>query len=414
MLIETLYEEHQERLKREYYTRNTKFSFLPQKIDVAIGVRRCGKTYFMYQTIDELLKKGTASESILYLNFEDDRLLPMNGKKAGELIDSFYTLFPQNHDRTSYLFLDEIQNIEGWAKLVRRLFDSKNVKLFLSGSSAKILSREIATELRGRSFATEIWPYSLQEFAQIQKVTLQNGIGGRKSQDYATGLLRDYMQQGGFPETLNVEDWQRRRILQDYVDVVVFRDIVERYRIANASLAKYLSRVLIRSIGRRFSINKTFNDLKSQGRKLSKDTLYELMNHFEDAYLMFQVPAYSTSERLRQTSPKKIYAVDMGLAAAYNINTQTDRGQLFENTLYLHLRRNYEEVFHYNTKNGNEVDFLVLDKTGQIQLYQACFDITEAATLEREQRALNEAQEELGVEGTLVTPAKFVQMEQVG
>jgi predicted AAA+ superfamily ATPase len=408
-LIRTLLEEFRIRLELDQVERDLELPGIANKIDVVVGMRRSGKTYFLFQQIRRLLAQGTALEAILYLNFEDDRLLPLDSDRASQLVDAFYALFPENHDRLCHLFLDEVHQIENWALWVRRLHDTRRIRLYLTGSSAKLLGREIATELRGRALTTEVWPYSFTELLRAKGMSMERSLLGRASLDKLLKLLHGYLAGGGFPEVAQLDAWQRTRILQDYVDVVVFRDVVERHRITNVSVARYLTQVLLRSIGRSFSVNKVFNDLKSQGRRVSKTTLYDYIGHFEDAYLCFAVPLHDRSPRRAETAPRKIYAVDPGLAAAFTPAPDQDLGQLFENLVFLDLRRRGCDVTYYLTRSRYEVDFVARHPTGQIELVQACYEPRDARTLERETRALREAELELGLEGTLVTPESYLE-----
>lgn len=410
ILLQTLLEEFHAKMKT--FTggilREANFSDISNKIMVAIGMRRTGKTYLMFQTIQKLLKEVPISR-ILYLNFEDDRLYPMTGQQFGELIDSFYTLYPENHDNACYLFFDEVQNIEDWQLVIRRYSDTKNVKIYLTGSSAKLLSKEIATSLRGRSIATEIWPFSFKEFLRAKQIPLLDSspLLGKKSLDQLRGWLRIYLDQGGFPETTFLDTSDRTQILQDYVSVVIFRDIIERYKITNISLVRYMIKTLIKNVGCGFSVNKFFNDLKSQGFSVGKTTVYDYLDYIEDAYLAFAVPLYSESLRKTQTNLRKLYAVDTGLVKAYTTSVSKDFGHHFENLVYLDLRRSRHEVFYYLTESRREVDFFARDSQGEWHLYQVCWTIDDPKTLERETLALNEAEKELGIKGQIITPESY-------
>ncbi|MEM1244691.1 MAG: AAA family ATPase, partial [Pseudomonadota bacterium] len=218
-LIETLIEESLQTLTqaRKGVYRHYEFPQTENMIKVAIGMRRSGKTYFLYQTINKLLEQGIKREQILYINFEDERILPMDAKQMGVLLDSFYTLYPKNHQRKCYIFLDEVQNVTNWYLTVRRYFDSKNVELFLTGSSAKLLSKEINTSLRGRSLAIEILPYSFNEYLAAHGIKLSMDPFGRASFDIALNHLRQYINLGGFPavQFLATKDW--RETLQSYL-----------------------------------------------------------------------------------------------------------------------------------------------------------------------------------------------------
>lgn len=390
-------------------TRDQNFPRIPNKIKAVIGMRRTGKTYFLLQYIKSLTKDTIPLSRILYLNFEDDRLLPCSQQKLRELLDDFYALYPENHDHLCYLFLDEIQNVEEWAIVIRRYYDTRKVQIYLTGSSAKLLSKEIATSLRGRSISIEIWPYSFTEYLAAHKVSVDTKVIGKKIHDQSMKHFHQYLNCGGFPETIFLEDSDRIRILQDYVDVVIFRDIIERHKINNIILIKYIIKTLLKNIGSGFSVNKFFNDLKSQGFSVGKMTIHDYLSYIEDAYLAFTLPLYSESIRQTQTNPKKIYAVDTGLVNAYSTSVSKNSGHLFENLVYLDLRRQNHEVFYYLTRSRYEVDFLSRSLDGNLHLYQVVWDINDPDTMQREMRALEEAEKELGIKGKLITPQVYIQ-----
>jgi predicted AAA+ superfamily ATPase len=479
-LLLTLLQELQDRVAAfaDGVERETKLPPIPNKIMVTIGMRRTGKTYFLLQHIEKLLKENVALTRILYANFEDTRLHPLTFENLSALLDGFYSLYPENHDQLCYLFLDEIQNIENWEAVIRRYFDTKKVKIYLTGSSAKLLSKEIATSLRGRSIATEIWPFSFTEFLTAKKIRLPE-IYGQKSLDKLTHWLKIYLKQGGFPETLEferemenklIEIWRkvlgtqninnnsnffdlgghslsaieiivainkqlganidlknmleaqtinqlnnmlgiaeenRRRILQDYLSAVIFRDIVERYKVSNIELIRYMINFMLKNVGCSFSVNKFYNDLRSQGHTIGRVTVYNYLNYIEDAYLAFTVSLYSESFRKEHTNPRKIYAVDTGLVSACTFGFAENTGHHFENLIYLDLRRANHKIYYYLTKTRKEVDFLTQDLLGKWHLFQVCWDTTDAQTLERETTALQEAEEELKITGECVTPSNY-------
>src|SRR3989344_3674375 len=429
---------------KDLVDRDVRFPKAPNKIKVAIGMRRSGKTYFLYQTILKLLEDGADQTSILYINFEDDRLVPLNEKKMAEFVDAFYALYPENHDKKCYFFFDEIQTVEQWPLVIRRLHDSKRVEIFLTGSSAKLLSKEIATSLRGRSLAIEIWPYSFQEFRRAKKLSIDqslyreglknrnmarrrpefepgsaggeaaqleqvercsrvsnsvagddartdfsitSGIYGKKTQDKMKHAFQQYLSEGGFPEILSFDPAIKQQTLQEYLNVTIYRDIVERYEIAHPVLIKYMILSMIHNVGKPFAINKFYNDAKSQGYQTGKDILYEYASYIEDAYLAFSIPLYDLSIRKIQTNPKKIYAVDPGLIRALTLEYEKDFGRLFENVIYLELRRLGFNVNYYLTAERYEVDFLAKTPRGAKILIHVAWEMDDPATMAREQRA---------------------------
>ncbi len=417
LLINTLILEFKDRLDaiKGSIEREGSFSEIANKIKVAIGVRRSGKTFFCYQKIQKILNQGIPLSRILYINFEDDRLLPTSQSLLVNLLEAFYSLYPENHDQVCYLFLDEIQNVEDWPIVVRRFFDTHQVEIYLTGSSAKLLSKEIATSLRGRSIATEVWPFSFNEYLRAKNFVLPEMTHAKKSKDQIHSYLLSYLSNGGFPDVINANFNDRVQVLQELVDVVVFRDIIERHRITNISLIKYLIKTLINNVATTFSVNKFCNDLRSQGIQVSKNTVHGYISYVEDAFLIFTVPIYSNSLRKMQIKPKKIYVVDPGLYQVYvmsyhsHVDSQLkNAGRVFENFIYLVFRRLKLEIYYYSTENGYEVDFLTRDLHGIMKLYQVVWDIADKNTFDREHRALQEAKKELGIEGVIITPDNFL------
>ncbi|MDP2193426.1 MAG: ATP-binding protein, partial [Alphaproteobacteria bacterium] len=371
-LLRTLLEEFQEKMLRfdGGIKREICFPDIKNKIMVAIGMRRVGKTYLMLQTIKELLNSIPITR-ILYINFEDDRLMPMEQNNLAELMDGFYSLYPENHDQECYIFLDEIQNVKNWHEVIRRYFDTKNVKIYLTGSSSKLLSKEIGTSLRGRSVAIEVWPLSFKEkYGEIKSVL------GQPSLDKFKQTLNQYLDEGGFPEVIDLRPEERSKILREYVSVVIFRDIVERYHVTNISLVRYLIKTLLRNVGGSLSTNKLFNDLKSQGFNIGKMTVYDYLDYISDAYLAFQVPLYSESLRKTESNLKKIYAVDTGLVKAYSMTLLENKGHYFENLFFLDLKRKGHEVYYYLTQSRKEIDFLSRDLLGKWHMHQVCLDLS--------------------------------------
>jgi hypothetical protein len=383
-----------------------------KKVMVAIGMRRTGKTYFLLQIMRHLLLKDVPLSRLLYINFDDERLLPMAQKEFGELVDAFYTLYPENHNHLCYLFFDEIQNVDQWERVIRRYFDTKKVEIYLTGSSAKLLSKEIHTSLRGRSFPIEIWPFSFDEFLSANRIEISRGILGKSALDHLKGHLNLYLEQGGFPESVllgnqpNRQD--RRSLLQGYVSTVILRDIIERYHVTNASVLQYMVKTLLKNVGLSFTVNKFHDDIRSQGFSVGKDALYHYLDYISDTYLAFPVSLYDESLRKVQTNPKKIYAIDTGLVRAYALGLSQNTGHHFANLVYLDLRRSrHEEIFYYLTKTRKEVDFIARDSFGKWHLYQVCWDMSDPKTWERETAALKEAEDELGIKGEIITPDSY-------
>ncbi len=404
ILFEQLIADFHERTLPVLTPRETRLPALPGKIDAVLGMRRSGKTSFLFQAMRGLLDRGVAKERMLYINFDDDRLLPMTTEDLGSIGDAYFRMFPDHKSQICYFFFDEIQNVAGWETYLRRLLDTEQVQLAVTGSSAKLLSREIATSLRGRAISTEIFPFSFRESLTHEGIDPGQQRPGSSKRAVLENRLRRYLIVGGFPEVQGIADEYRIRMLQEYVDAVVLRDIVERHRVGNILPLRYLIRHLLAAAARLFSINKFYNDLKSQGIACSKDTLRNYFEWLEDAYLVCSVPIETRSERVRQTNPRKVYAIDTGLLRAFSHSPRSDQGHLLECFVFMALRRKGVNIAYYRTKQGYEVDFITTSLSGEVALYQVALHLRDESTRKREVRALTDAMEETGLKhGVIIT-----------
>ena len=354
-----------------------------KKIVSLIGVRRCGKTYILFSLIEKLRKKMDTT-NIIYINFEDDRLFPIVLKDLDLLLEGYYELYPKKRDEKVYIFLDEVQNIEGWEKYVRRIYDTENVQLFVTGSSSKLLSSEIATSLRGRTIAYEIFPFSFKEYLGYKNIEIN--LYSSKSISFIKNAFDTYLVDGGFAETFDESDDVKKRIMKDYLDLIVYKDIVERYHIKNQSLLKHLIKYMFVNMGTLISVNRLYNDYKSQGYKVGKDTLSDYLSYLQEAYTLFTVPIHRNSVKEEQRNPKKLYAIDNGFKKLFSISMSSDYSKLYENLAFLHLRRNTDEVYYFN--QTQEVDLYI--KTDQEYLVNVAYQIEDKKTFQREITALTE------------------------
>ena len=378
---------------------------------VVIGMRRSGKTYLLFQEMRRLVTDGVDRGSILYVNFEDDRLQPLAPGALDSMLETFYRLNPAARSEGAYLFLDEIQAVAGWSRFARRVLDTESARLYVSGSSAKMLSTEVATEFRGRGYAVELLPLSFAEALLYAGVELPTSVPGSRMRSRLEAAFADYLRVGGFPDVQALAEVERIQALQNYVQLVLLRDIIDRHEVRNVHAVRSFALSLLQSSGSLTSVNKVANDLKSRGIAVGKDTLYALLDHFTDAFLLFTVPVFSRSLRVREANHKKVYAVDPGLAFAVAHAGVSNLGARLENAVYLELRRGLHGtrdgvISYYSTKAGHEVDFIVGDpETGHAtQLLQVCADLARVDTRQREVRALEAAMGEVGLrEGTIVT-----------
>lgn len=365
--------------------RRVRLPEVPNMANVVIGMRRSGKTWLFYQEMQRLLDSGIERSQLLYFNLEDERLLGMTVLDMKQIHDTYYRLYPENLDRCSYFFFDEVQCIDGWETYIRRVLDTGNVKVYLTGSSSKMLSQDLATSMRGRCVESTVLPFSFREFLEARSVEAPSNLE-RVSQRTRSRLEHETLQYillGGFPALTHLENVDRTQVLQSYVDTVIFRDLIERYGLSNIVVLKYLIKRLLSDVGERFSVNRFFNDLKSQGIKCGKSTLIEYLDHLQEAFLVFGVSIESNSEKRKQINPKKIYSIDTGLAKAYSTKTTADLGHLLENVVFLELKRRKYSINYVTTASGLEIDFSAYLGSHHM-LIQVSAEVNNEKTLQRE------------------------------
>jgi predicted AAA+ superfamily ATPase len=384
---------------------------LPGKADALIGMRRSGKTWTLLGEIAAARAAGAPGWAQLYVSLEDERLFGVGPEALGGVLDAWWRRFPEAATGPAWLALDEVQVVPGWERFVRRLLDEGRLRLSVTGSSARLLSREIATTLRGRSLSTEVLPFGFDEWLTHRGHPVPARWPPTTAEQAGlANALDTYLEVGGFPEVGGLSLPDRRDVLRDYVDVVLLRDVVERHGDANVPALRRLVRRFVSTPGSAFSVHKLHQDLRSQGVAIGKDALYAYVDHVEDAFLGFRVPIRTTSERVRATNPTKLYPVDPGLARAFA--TRPEVGRLLEAAVYLELRRRGGDVTWHRTPRGHEVDFVVDGDAGPA-LVQVCADPTDDGTRAREVRALDEAMAELDVrEATVVTLEARRRVEQ--
>jgi predicted AAA+ superfamily ATPase len=373
--------------------RDVRVPSIPGKAMVVIGMRRSGKTSFLHQVRAARMASGRSPERLVYFNFEDERLAGMEAARLGLIPETHLRLFPEPSDEPVTLFLDEIQTVPGWEVFARRLLDEGGYELFLSGSSAKLLSREIATSMRGRGWEIVIHPFSFREWLRH---------GGHEIPDVPSRLtarraalldhrFAEYLVTGGFPEAQGLLPPERRQLLQGYVDVLLLRDVIERHGVVNVTALRWMVRRLLGNPASLFSITKFEADLKSQGIPAGRETLYEILDHLEDAFLLHAIPVATDSEKRKQVNPRKVYPVDHGLTPVFDRSPKANTGHSLEVSVHNELLRRGAEMAYVKTRSGTEVDFLCRGRDGTETLIQVCADPGDAGTLAREVRALEEA-----------------------
>lgn len=367
---------------------------MPGKATAVVGMRRAGKTFFLHQVRREQIDKGTPRERLPYVNFEDERLAGIDAGHLTSLLETYYRQHPELRGKeTVTWFFDEIQVVPGWEKFVRRLLDSEKVQVYITGSSASLLSREIATALRGRAWEVVIHPFSFAESLRHRGMNVpapQMALSAPERSALERSFL-DYLVAGGFPEAQGLDAPTRVQLLNDYVDIAMLRDVVERHAVTNVAGLRWLLRHLMGNAGALFSVEKCYASLKSQGFAIAKDTVHNLLANVEDCFLVRTVWMEARSERQRMVNPRKAYPVDPGLIPVFDRSGRRNLGHALETAVLVELERRGAAVTYVRTPWGREVDFLARHRDGSLELIQVCADATEAQTMEREILALQEA-----------------------
>ena len=374
---------------------------------VVMGMRRTGKTYVTYQRMRALVDAGVPLERIVHVNFDDDRLKGVRLEHLRLIGDIHAEMYPDAAKERCWYFLDELQDVKGWELYARRLLDSHLVQLCLTGSSSKMLSGEIATQMRGRSIDVEVFPLSFVEFMRFN--SLVKSIPEKPYSSRTAGILRHamlrYLEEGGFPDVQGDDFRVRVKTLQGYVDAVLYRDIIERHKVPSVQSLRYTLEYIKHNFAHKISTRAISGVLKGLGLSDSREYISDYLDWLEQAYLVYRVPIRTDSLAVRRMNPDKFYLVDTGLARAVTPKSDASRGWLLENLVFLALRRGFNKIEYYNTKKGDEVDFLVMDQaTKKHRLVQVSWELSSPETAQRELTALKDARDEIKVDDcTVVT-----------
>ncbi len=357
------------------------------------GPRRSGKTFFCFQLMQKLMKASISRENIFYINFEDNHLLGANAEDLDKILEYFLELSEINKKQKLYFFFDEIQTVTDWDSWARKIYDQrKDIHLILTGSSSKLLSREISTKLRGRVINKEIFPLSFKETLSWSNVSYNlKTIAYSKEKTAVKKAFSQFLINGGYPALFIDQTLPKEQILQSYYDSMIFKDIIERYKIEDVKKLKSLAQLLFQSISSDISYNKLANKMKTIGFDISKNTVIEYISYFEDAYLFFQNMKYEYSLALQLGSIKKLYCIDNGILNAVSFQFSEDIGKLLENLVFIELKRKNEKIYCHKLKN--ECDFLIVRKNKVSEAIQVTQRLDETNE-KREIAGLLEALEE--------------------
>ena len=368
--------------------RDLSVDFVPQKCIVLIGPRRAGKTYFMWDHYK------TRKNHSIYIDLEHSAFKKITHKDLFEIL----SIFEEHYNiKIKNVYLDEIQNLNEWESLVRSLLDT-GYNVMVTGSSSKFLSKEVATQLRGRTLTYYLFPLSFREFLRFKDIRIQKHV----SLSYKMKLLKylkEFLDHGSYPEIV-MRSSESEKILREYYFMVLYKDFIERFDISLPSLAKYIFEFCFQNYAKEISVNNISQYIYSQTSKKMKDKIYEYVCKLEDTSAVFFVSKLSMKVTERLSWPKKVYICDLGLSSI--LSFKQDIGKKMENVVFLELKRRentkpLQEVYYYKTREGYEVDFLIKEGMEIKELMQVCYANSYEEIPEREIRALLHAKEELNL-----------------
>lgn len=367
---------HQAEFPRDLFERETQLPIDKKRIVTVTGVRRCGKSSLLEITINKLLQMGVAKERILYIGFDDERFMSLSTENLDEILQAYRELFPEQNLKDVYMFFDEIQLIEGWELFVMRLYKSYCKNIYITGSTAQMLSVEMASALRGWPDEYKEYPLSFNEYLNFK------GVKANPFLEQDRAILADkylsYCREGAMPEAVLFDTKSAKiKLLQSYFNTMLMRDMVEHYKITTPiEVVRYFLKRVMNNLTKPTSVNNIYNELKSQGMKVSKDSLYLWLDYACNIFLFYNLPQYTTSLVKEKSTPSKYYVADVGLRNAVLLAQSEDDGKSLENMVYLSLKRKLSEadkMYYFSEKN--ECDFVV-QRNGKVEeLVQVCWEL---------------------------------------
>lgn len=374
---------------------------------VLSGVRRSGKSTLLLQLVKELIASGVNPKDTLIINLEDYRWEDL----SLQLLHQIYTFYLKkiNQSRPFYLLLDEIHKITGWERFVRTLIDKKEAKVVVSGSNAKLISRELGTLLTGRHVGLKIYPPTFKELLDLRRLSINNELDLFRKKTEINNFVDEAFAYGFFPEIILAEEENvKLKILRDGLDSIITRDVMERYKIREKEKIRSLMRYYLSNT----SAHVSFNKLKEM-LNLPLRTIERFSQYLEEAYLIMFLKRFSYKVREQEKSPRKVYSIDLGLVNASGFKFIENKSQLMENLVFLELIKKEQEIYYWKNPQQEEVDFVVKEGVKIKQLIQVCFNIENSETKNRELRSLIKAGKELKCNVLLVITKDYEGKEKV-
>lgn len=363
-----------------------------KQIIIVMGVRRSGKSTIIKQHIMHLIRKGVDRKNFLYVNFEEPRFI---NELSLSVLQQIYDAYREIIKPTAkpHIFLDEVQLVSGWERFARALHEKEEATIFVSGSSAKLLSKELATTLTGRHVDLEVYPLNFKEFLEFKGMKIKTKLDILSNKLKIKQLLREYIEFGGFP--LVVLQEEKNEILARYFDDIVSKDISERYKIKKINKLKTLAKYYLTNVGSFASFRKIKEFIG-----ISLDSVERFSYYLNDAYMIFLVNKFAYSLKEQEVNPKKIYCIDSGLKNIVGFKFSEEIGHLYENLVFLELFQKRKELYYW--KDKGECDFIVKERTKVKDAIQVCYNLEN--NKEREMEGLLSAMNEFNLsEGFIIT-----------
>lgn len=382
--------------------RDVKLPINRKKIITVPGVRRCGKSTMLEIAVNNLVREGVPSENILWIGFDDERLINMSSEELDDVIVAYMEMFPDIPIKDVHMFFDEIQLIKDWEYFVLRTYKSYCKNIYICGSNATMLSSELGSALRGYPLEFETYPLSFHEFCRFKGIVTDSFLEQDKAR--LKSAFETYNQASAFPEiVLTSSKLEQLKLLHGYFDTMILRDLAEHYQITNIGVVRYFIKRIMANLTKPTSINAIYNDIKSQGLKVSKDDLYLWADYACSIFLFMRIAKYDRSLSKERRSLDKFYCIDNGLRNAILMPQSNDRGKNLENTVFMQLNRNKlpsDKISYY--QGNTECDFVLQREERVILLIQVTWSIADDETRKREIKGLQEASSITGCDNLLI------------
>ncbi len=404
-IIKSLIAIRQSEIPFDVIERDIKLPIDRKKIITVPGVRRCGKSTMMEIAINDLIHSGVSKENILWIGFDDERLVNMSSDELDEVITAYMEMFPNIPIKDVHMFFDEIQLIKDWEYFILRIYKSYCKNIYICGSNATMLSSELGSALRGYPLEYEAYPLSFNEFCQFKQITTDSYLEQDKAR--LKGAFEVYCQSSAFPEiVLSSSQSEQIKLLHGYFDTMILRDLAEHYQISNTGVVRYFVKRIMANLTKPTSINAIYNDIRSQGLKVSKDDLYLWADYVCNIFMFLRIPKYDRSLVKERKSLDKYYCIDIGLRNSVLLPQSNDKGKSLENTVFLQLHRNRLPSDKISYYQGNaECDFVLQREENVSGLIQVTWSMEDDETRGREIKGLLEASSATGCDNLLIITA---------